>query len=75
VVATPANPSKVQFGCSVTILRDGRQQTYRIVGEDEADPSQGTISYVSPLARVLTGKQIGDTVRVGRSSVEVLGIT
>ena len=41
VVATPVSPSKVQFGCSVTILRDdGRQQTYRIVGEDEADPSQ-----------------------------------
>jgi transcription elongation GreA/GreB family factor len=75
-IATPVNPTKVQFGCSVTILRDdGRQQTYRILGEDEADPSQGTISYVSPLARALTGKQIGDTVRVGRSSVEVLGIT
>ena len=76
VVATPVSPSKVQFGCSVTILRDdGRQQTYRIVGEDEADPSQGTISYVSPLGRALIGKKVGDTARMGNSDLEVLGIT
>ena len=75
VVATPADSSKVQFGCSVIILRDdGRQQTYRIFGEDEADPSLGTISYVSPLARALIGKQVGDTARVGKSNLEVLGI-
>ena len=75
VVATPANHSKVQFGCSVTISRDdGRRQTYRIVGEDEADPSRGTISYVSPLARALIGKQVGDPVQVGKSDLEVLGI-
>lgn len=76
VIGTPVNPTKVHFGCSVTILRDdGRQQSYRIVGEDEADPSQGTISYVSPLARALIGKQVGDTARVGKSDLEVLGIT
>jgi transcription elongation GreA/GreB family factor len=60
----------------VTIVRDhGRQQTYKIVGEDEADPSRGTISYVSPLARALMGKQVGDTAQVGKSNREVLGIT
>jgi transcription elongation GreA/GreB family factor len=76
LVATPVNLTKVQFGCLVTILRDdGRQQTYRIVGEDEADPSQGTISYVSPLARALMGKQVGDTARAGKFDLEVLGIT
>ena len=75
VVATPVKPSRVRFGCSVTIVRDdGREQTYRIVGEDEADPSRGTISYVSPLARALIGKQVGDTARVGKSDLEVLGI-
>jgi transcription elongation GreA/GreB family factor len=76
VIPAPVNPAKVQFGCSVTILReDGRQQIYRIVGEDEADPSRGTISYVSPLARALIGKQVGDTVRMGKSDLEVLGLT
>ena len=35
VIAAPSNPTEVQFGCTVTILReDGRRQTYRIVGED-----------------------------------------
>jgi transcription elongation GreA/GreB family factor len=75
IVAAPLNPTRVQFGCSVTILRDdGRQQTYRIVGEDEADPSRGTISYVSPVARALVGKQVGEIVRVGKSDLELVAI-
>ena len=65
----------MQFGCTVTILReDGRRQTYRIVGEDEADPSRGTISYVSPVARALLGKQVGDVVRAGTSDAELVEI-
>ncbi len=52
----------------VTIARDdGRRQTYRIVGEDEADPAAGTLSYVSPLARALMGKSPGDVFAMGRS--------
>jgi hypothetical protein len=48
----------------VTIVRDdGREQTFRIVGEDEADPSQGSISHVSPLARSMFGKRVGDVVQ------------
>lgn len=53
---------------------DGRQQTFRIVGEDEADPSKGSISYVSPLARALLGKRIGDTVRAGKDEAEIKAI-
>jgi transcription elongation GreA/GreB family factor len=50
---------------SVTILRsDGREQIFRVVGEDEADPARGTISRVSPLARALFGKGVGETVSV-----------
>lgn len=57
---------EVRFGSRVTILRaDGRRQTYRIVGEDEADPQKGTLSYVSPLARALLGKAEGDEVTAG----------
>jgi transcription elongation GreA/GreB family factor len=75
VVAAPSDPAKVQFGSTVTILRDdGRRQTYRIVGEDEADPAHGTISYVSPVARALMGKTIGDVVRAGNSDAEIVGI-
>jgi transcription elongation GreA/GreB family factor len=52
----------------------GREQTYRIVGEDEADPNRGTISYVSPVARALLGKQVGEVVRVGQSDIELVAI-
>ena len=75
VIAAPSSPTEVQFGCTVTILRDdGRRQTYRIVGEDEADPTRGTISYLSPVARALTGKKLGDVVRAGTSDAEVIEI-
>jgi transcription elongation GreA/GreB family factor len=75
VVAPPANPDRVQFGSTVTILRDdGRRQTFRIVGEDEADPTRGTISYVSPVARALIGKAVGDVVRAGHSDAEIVAI-
>jgi transcription elongation GreA/GreB family factor len=76
VVNRPLNPTKVEFGCSVTILRsDGRQQIYRIVGEDEADPSRGTNSCVSPMARALIGKEVSEKVRVGKSDIELVAIT
>jgi transcription elongation GreA/GreB family factor len=75
LVAAPANPDTVQFGSTVTIRRDdGRRQTFRIVGEDEADPARGTISYVSPVARALMGKAAGDTVRAGRSDAEIVAV-
>jgi len=74
-VPPPADYTQVQFGSKVTIERgDGRTQTYRIVGEDEADPAKGSISYVSPLARALAGKSVGDTVKVAGSEAEITAI-
>jgi transcription elongation GreA/GreB family factor len=65
----------VQFGSTVTIKRDdGRQQTWRIVGEDEADPAKGSVSYVAPVARALTGKAVGDVVEIGSSKAEIVAI-
>jgi len=76
LVPDPANATHVQFGATVTIEReDGRRQIYRIVGEDEADPAQGSISYVSPLARALAGKSVGDTVRVAGNDAEITAIS
>jgi len=74
VVTAPADADKVHFGSTVTIARDGRRQTYRIVGEDEADPAHGTISYVSPVARALMGKEVGEVVRAGTSDAEIVAI-
>lgn len=65
----------VRFGATVTIDRDdGRHEAFRIVGEDEADPSEGTISYVSPLARALMGKAAGDRVRVNGTWIDLVAI-
>lgn len=65
----------VRFGGEVTIDReDGRRQTFRIVGEDEADPAQGTVSHVSPLARALMGKSVGDTAMLAGAEVEIVAV-
>jgi transcription elongation GreA/GreB family factor len=72
----PVEAGKVQFGRTVEIERDdSRRQSFRIVGEDEADPAEGRISYVSPLARALAGALVGDVVAVAGGEVEVLGVS
>jgi transcription elongation factor GreA len=55
---------KVIFGSTVVILDDNTEQetTYTIVGEDEADIKSGLISYTSPIARALIGKNEGDEI-------------
>jgi len=59
----------------VTFARaDGRVQTYRIVGEDEADPKAGSISFASPVAKSLLGKAVGDVVGAGSQELEVVAI-
>lgn len=72
---------KVFFGAWVTlysITRD-EEHTYRIVGQDELDPSKGYISWISPLARAMMGKQPGDSLRVetpgGEDEYEVLEVS
>ena len=76
LVENPESLSVVAFGCTVDLQReDGRAQTFRIVGEDEADPRTGSVSYVSPLAQALLGKAVGDTAQVGGGGeVEIVAI-
>jgi len=75
VIAKPASSDTVAFGSTVTFSRaDGRVQTYRIVGEDEADPKAGSISFVAPVARSLMGKAVGDVVGSGAQEIEILSI-
>ena len=65
----------VHFGSTVTVVReDDKRQTYHIVGEDEADPTKGSLSYVSPLAKALTGKSLGDSVEVNGHEFEIAAI-
>ena len=64
-----------RFGSTVTLDRDdGRRQTFRIVGEDEADPAAGAISYISPLAQALMGKGVGDEAQVAGGDAEIVAI-
>lgn len=76
LVPAPTLKDMIAFGSTVTFSRDdGRVQTYRLVGEDEADPKAGSISYVSPVARALIGKAVGDVVIVGGQELEVIEIS
>jgi transcription elongation GreA/GreB family factor len=75
LVPAPTSTDTVAFGSTVTFSRnDGRVQTYRIVGEDEADPKAGSISFVSPVAKSLMGKAVGDIVGAGAQELEIISI-
>lgn len=77
--APAADSEQVEFGAQVTLCDESdRQYRYRIVGEDEADPEHGRISWVSPLAKALRGARVGDSVvwprPAGNQTVEILAI-
>lgn len=75
VMPDPLTTDRVAFGSTVTFIRDdGRTQTFRIVGEDEADPKAGSLSYVSPVARLLMGKGVGDVASLGTQELEITKI-
>lgn len=74
VVQAPEHRDEVRFGAAVTVRDEaGKEREYRIVGVDEAKPAQGTIAFVSPLARALLGKKVGDvaSVRTPRGDEEL----
>ena len=76
VVADPASTDTVAFGSTVTFRReDGRVEKYRIVGEDEANPKAGSVSFVSPVARALMGKAVGDVAGTSPQELEIIAIS
>jgi transcription elongation GreA/GreB family factor len=75
VIAASAPADAVRFGSAVALAkRDGERVEYQIVGEDEAEPAQGRISYVSPIARLLIGASVGEVLALPDGEAEILAI-
>ncbi len=73
VAPRPEGPA-VAFGSRVTFTRTGRTQTLRIVGEDEADPKRGLVSWRSPLAQAMMGGEAGDIVEMLDREIGILSV-
>jgi len=75
LVSPSASRSGAYFGCKVTLAYpDGSRRRFRIVGEDEADPKAGLLSWVAPLARALEGAESGDEISFAGTTVEVVSV-
>lgn len=81
--ARPIDPAgqprdRVAFGATVTVADEQGEHRYRIVGEDEAGAERDWVSYVSPLAKALLGRQVGEEVTwrrpAGDTRLEILAI-
>jgi transcription elongation factor GreA len=77
VIDPPGGGDRITFGSSVRLEDEsGKAHRYQIVGSDESDPAKGRISVLSPLARTLIGKSVGDTVTAqlpgGKKTFEIL---
>jgi transcription elongation GreA/GreB family factor len=75
IVQPIADTSQVRFGHLVTLkLANGEQRAFRLVGEDEADPTKGLLPYVAPLAKALLGMSVGDTLEAIHKSAKIMAI-
>lgn len=69
----------VRFGARVTVMDDdGEERTYFICGVDEAEPENGAVSWISPVAKALLGREIGDEVELrlprGEQRLEIVEV-
>jgi transcription elongation GreA/GreB family factor len=76
MIAAPATPEIVRFGVTVELqFEDGGRKQFRLVGEDEADPSCGLLSWTSPLGTSLIGRRLGDSAEVLGRRAEIVAMT
>ena len=79
VIEPPTSGDRVTFASTV-LLEDenGKEIRYQIVGSDEAEPAKGRISVMSPLARTLIGKNVGDRgtahLPAGQKTVDIVQV-
>lgn len=66
----------VAFGCTVTYALNGKTRSITIVGDDEADPAAGLVSFSAPLARAMMDAEVGERVDFGGRSeaIEIVAI-
>jgi transcription elongation factor GreB len=66
--------NEIRFGATITLKTEGTEnvQTFQIVGVDEADISKGKVSFISPIARVLTNKKTGDKVTLKQAGKDIV---
>ena len=75
LVTPPAPNGRVRFGARVQLqVADGSERSFQLVGEDEADPKAGLISYMSPLATAMMGKGIGDELPFGEHTATIVAV-
>ncbi len=76
LVAPPATPEIVRFGVTVQLrFDDGTERLFRIVGEDEADPAAGRVSWTSPVGAALIGRRRGEDLQLLGRSAEIIGLS
>ncbi len=76
VIEPDVSTQVVRFGSRVRLVTpDGDAVSFRIVGEDEADPKRGLVSYVSPLAEELLGSEVGDEIKFRGDTAELVSIS
>ena len=64
VIITPENSSSVKVGHTITVLGDGQEKIFTILGSQETDPEKNIISHNSPLGAALLGKKVGETFSI-----------
>jgi transcription elongation factor GreA len=79
VIDPPSGGDRVTFASTVRLEDEaGKEVRYWIVGSDEAEPARGRISILSPLARTLIGKRVGDSVTAqlpaGKKAFDILEV-
>jgi transcription elongation GreA/GreB family factor len=74
-VVEPTAADRVRFGMRVTLrLASGAMQSFRLVGEDEADAASGLLSWIAPLAQALLGREAGERVAFQGGEAEIVNI-
>jgi transcription elongation GreA/GreB family factor len=75
IIAAPAAPEIVRFGVTVSLrFNEGGEKRYQLVGEDEADPASGLISWTSPVGSALIGRRAGDVVALCGRQAEIIAM-